>query len=106
MCANALALRAVFAASSVVKAVTYPGSGFLIGITFRSAAQADRFIETCPVIFPSTSFGGIHTSAERRARWGDAVEPGYVRVSVGCEPEAGLSAAIGATLAGLAHEHD
>ncbi len=30
--------------------------------------------------------GGVHTSAERRARWGDAVAPGFVRLSVGCEP--------------------
>ena len=33
-----------------------------------------------------TSFGGVHSSAERRARWGDAVAPGFVRLSVGCEP--------------------
>ena len=35
---------------------------------------------------PATSFGGVHSSAERRARWGDAVAPGFVRLSVGCEP--------------------
>ncbi|MEY2896821.1 MAG: hypothetical protein RL669_1090, partial [Pseudomonadota bacterium] len=25
-------------------------------------------------------------SAECRVRWGDAVAPGYIRLSVGCEP--------------------
>ena len=34
----------------------------------------------------STSFGGVHTCAERRARWGDVVPDGFIRVSVGCEP--------------------
>ncbi len=60
--------------------------GFLIGLTLASEAKAETFIDTCPLIQPATSFGGVHTSAERRARWGDAVDPGFVRLSVGCEP--------------------
>ncbi|MEC7289558.1 MAG: cystathionine gamma-lyase, partial [Pseudomonadota bacterium] len=64
-------------------------------------ATAERFIDDCPVIFASTSFGGIHTSAERRARWGDHVPDGFVRLSVGCEPTAPLLASIEATLATL-----
>jgi cystathionine gamma-lyase len=60
--------------------------GFLIGVTFGSEERAESFIDGCALIQPATSFGGVHTSAERRARWGDAVAPGYVRLSVGCEP--------------------
>ncbi|MBA2239694.1 MAG: PLP-dependent transferase, partial [Solirubrobacterales bacterium] len=31
-------------------------------------------------------FGGVHSTAERRARWGaDAVGAGLIRLSVGCE---------------------
>jgi cystathionine gamma-lyase len=60
--------------------------GFLIGLTLGSEAAAEDFIDGCALIQPATSFGGVHTSAERRARWGDAVAPGYVRLSVGCEP--------------------
>lgn len=60
--------------------------GFLIGLTLPSAEAAERFIDGCPLIQPATSFGGVHTSAERRARWGDAVAPGFVRLSIGCEP--------------------
>lgn len=60
--------------------------GFLIGLTLESEHAAERFIDSCRFIQPATSFGGVHTSAERRARWGDAVEPGYVRLSIGCEP--------------------
>jgi len=40
----------------------------------------------------------VHTSAERRARWGDAVPAGYVRLSVGWEPADELLAAIEASL--------
>ena len=60
--------------------------GFLIGLTLASQEAAERFIDACALIQPATSFGGVHTSAERRARWGDAVAPGFVRLSVGCEP--------------------
>ena len=60
--------------------------GFLIGLTLADEAGAEAFIDGCALIQPATSFGGVHTSAERRARWGDAVAPGYVRLSVGCEP--------------------
>ena len=60
--------------------------GFLIALTLESEAAAENFIDGCALIQPATSFGGVHTSAERRARWGDAVAPGFVRLSVGCEP--------------------
>jgi cystathionine gamma-lyase len=60
--------------------------GFLISLTLESEAAAESFIDGCALIQPATSFGGVHTSAERRARWGDAVAPGFVRLSVGCEP--------------------
>ncbi len=110
MCANAMILAPVFAAHPAVKAIRYPGlssdpsfalaqsqmaqPGFMIGLEFASKKIADRFIEDCPAIFPATSFGGVHTSAERRARWGDDVSDAFVRLSVGCEPESTLVSAI------------
>ena len=33
----------------------------------------------------STSFGGIHSSVDRRARWGDPVADGFARLSLGIE---------------------
>ena len=72
--------------------------GFLIGLTLSSKAEADRFIDACPLIQPATSFGGVHTSAERRARWGDAVDPGFVRLAIGCEPTEHLWEAIATSL--------
>lgn len=76
--------------------------GFLVGLTLASAQAAERFIDGCPLIQPATSFGGVHSSAERRARWGDAVDPGFVRLSVGCEPAEELWSAIAASLDAIA----
>jgi cystathionine gamma-lyase len=60
--------------------------GTLIGLTFADKISAERFIQECKFVRPATSFGGIKTSAERRARWGDKVPEGFVRLSIGCEP--------------------
>jgi len=102
MCANALALARRLAEHSKVVAVRYPGlpshpahalaqrqmtsGGSLIALTLADKAAAERFIERCAFVRESTSFGGVHTCAERRARWGDAVPDGFIRLSVGCEP--------------------
>ena len=41
----------------------------------------------------ATSFGSVHTVAERRARWGgDSVPEGFIRLSAGCEDTADLLA--------------
>lgn len=88
MCSNAVALQAAIdVGRSPLQSLTYPGIGFVMGLTFDTAGTAERFIDTCPLLLPATSFGGVHSSAERRARWGDDVSEGYVRLSVGCEPE-------------------
>ncbi len=64
--------------------MTHPG--FLIGATFDDKAAADRFISASRAFVPATSFGGLHSSADRRARWGDAVPEGFLRLSIGVEP--------------------
>jgi cystathionine gamma-lyase len=116
MCGNAEALAPRIAAHPSAREIVYPGLtnhpqhdlarrqmrrfGFLIGVTLESEAAAERFINGCDLILPATSFGGVHTSAERRARWGDAVDAGFVRLSVGCEPCEELWTAIEAALDG------
>jgi cystathionine gamma-lyase len=60
--------------------------GALVGVTLTGKDAAERFINECQFIRPATSFGGVHTSAERRARWGDQMAEGFIRLSVGCEP--------------------
>lgn len=101
MCANAHALLGLFEHHPAIQTVKYPGMGFVIGLTFDDAAKAEAFINSCPSIFASTSFGGVHTSAERRARWGDDVPDGFVRLSVGCEPTDALVSDIEDSLAQL-----
>lgn len=102
MCSSAGFIAELLAAHPAVQTIRYPGLpddpahaladsqclrfGFLLSITLASEDKAERFINACPLIRPATSFGGVHTSAERRARWGDAVDPAFVRLSVGCEP--------------------
>ncbi|MEM1086596.1 MAG: PLP-dependent transferase [Pseudomonadota bacterium] len=90
MCKTAAALVAALKIERPDLQPKYPDVGFIIGLTFESAIAADQFIEACEVIVPATSFGGVHTSGERRARWGDDVADGYVRLSIGCEPEEAL----------------
>jgi cystathionine gamma-lyase len=102
MCANAASVAEHLSGTSMVASVRYPGlpdhpqhglarkqmTGFgsIVALTFASADAAERFITACPFIRPTTSFGGLHTSAERRARWGEEVPAGFVRLSLGTEP--------------------
>jgi cystathionine gamma-lyase len=97
-----------------VEAVVYPGLadhpshnlastqmlrfGSLIGLTLGGSEKAEAFINDCALLQPATSFGSVHSSAERRARWGDSVAPGFVRLSIGCEPTEELWQAIDRSL--------
>ena len=62
------------------------GFGSIVGVTLADKAAAERFLGACNFVRAATSFGGLHTSAERRARWGDQVADGFIRLSAGCEP--------------------
>jgi cystathionine gamma-lyase len=102
MCATAEMIAERLGQHRTVRAVRYPGLkgdpahaiasrqmtryGFMISLTLADAGAAERFIGACSYIQASTSFGGVRTCAERRARWGDAVPEGFVRLSVGLEP--------------------
>ncbi len=60
--------------------------GPVVSFTVASREAAERFLKSCELVFEATSFGGVHTTAERRARWGgDNVPEGFIRLSVGCE---------------------
>lgn len=117
MCNSAQALAERLEGHEALSDVAYPGLtshpghaiakrqmrrfGSIISLTFESASKAEAFIEAARYIVPSTSFGGVHTTAERRARWGDAVPEGFVRLSVGCEPLNALWADIERALGAL-----
>jgi len=74
--------------------------GPLVGFTLPSAERAQAFLAACTLIAEATSFGGVHATAERRARWGtDAVAPGFIRLSAGIEDTADLLADVERALA-------
>jgi cystathionine beta-lyase/cystathionine gamma-synthase len=56
-----------------------------------SEAAADRVVASSRLILPATSFGGVESTWERRARWTAETAPaGLIRLSVGVEPIADL----------------
>jgi cystathionine gamma-lyase len=101
-CATAERLAAYLAADRRVAAVHYPGLpghpghatakkqmgafGSIVSFELPAREQAERFLASLELVREATSFGGVHSTAERRARWGsDAVGEGFIRFSVGCE---------------------
>ena len=60
--------------------------GPVLGFTLAGKDEAEKFLRSAKLVTEATSFGGITTSAERRARWGhDNIPPGFIRFSAGCE---------------------
>jgi cystathionine gamma-lyase len=101
-CANAAALAEALAPRDDVEGLRYPGLrddpahelatrqmsrfGTILSFDLGSQARAEAFLERAELVTQSTSFGGVHTTAERRARWGrDEVPHGFIRLSAGCE---------------------
>ncbi|MCX2930446.1 cystathionine gamma-lyase [Mycobacterium sp. CVI_P3] len=100
-CQNALALATALRSHPRVRSVRYPGLpddpsyrvaaaqmrrfGGLVGIELADAESVHALVRRSELLVASTSFGGIHTSVDRRARWGDAVADGFARISAGIE---------------------
>jgi cystathionine gamma-synthase len=60
-------------------------------VTPDSADAADKVVAASRLILPATSFGGVESTWERRARWPAETAPaGLIRLSVGVEPAADL----------------
>ena len=108
-CANAQALAELLADATGIEDVRYPGLpgdpshslaarqmrrfGSVLSFDLGTAAKANAFLQTAELVTEATSFGGVHTTAERRARWGtDEISPGLVRLSAGIEDAADLLA--------------
>jgi cystathionine gamma-lyase len=76
-----------------VSDVRWPGVGSVVCFDLGSQLRAQAFLEACDLVAEATSFGGVHSNAERRARWGtDAVGAGFIRLNVGIEDAADLLA--------------
>jgi cystathionine gamma-lyase len=60
----------------------------VVTFTLPDAAHVGRFLSAARLVGAATSFGGPHTTADRRAQWGDPVPEGLVRLSCGLEDTA------------------
>jgi cystathionine gamma-lyase len=60
--------------------------GCVLTFDLETRERAERFCGRLERIAIATSFGGVESTLERRARWGgDVVSPGLIRMSVGLE---------------------
>jgi cystathionine gamma-lyase len=101
-CTNAAALADLLCGRSEVSDVRYPGLatdpshalaslqmrlfGSVLGFALPEREWAERFLDRADLVIQATSFGGVHTTAERRARWRtDDVPAGFIRLSAGIE---------------------
>jgi cystathionine gamma-lyase len=100
-CHNAAALALMLRSHPAVRSVRYPGLpddpshsiatlqmrryGGLVAVELEDADAVHTLVERSALLISSTSFGGIHTSVDRRARWGDRVSSGFARISFGIE---------------------
>jgi cystathionine beta-lyase/cystathionine gamma-synthase len=116
--ATALAVARHLAGHPRVRRAYYPGTepatlavaerqmrgGFGPLLSFEvdgGAAAADAVVGAARLIRPGTSFGGVESSWERRARWPSETAPqGLIRLSVGLEAPEDLLADLDAALAG------
>jgi cystathionine gamma-lyase len=64
----------------------------VVSFSLGTAERVGRFLTAARLVAAATSFGGLHTTADRRAQWGDEVPAGFVRLSCGIEDAADLLA--------------
>jgi cystathionine gamma-lyase len=116
--ANALAMAEFLKSRPEVVNVRYPGLasdpgyaaakgqmrlfGPVLSFVLKDREAAEGFLQRAELVTVATSFGGIVTTAERRARWGNDVVPeGLIRLSAGCEAIEDLLEDFGRALEGL-----
>ena len=116
---SALAIARHLATHPRVRAVHYPGTneatlevasrqmprGFGPLLSFEvdgTAAETDAVVKAAQIILPATSFGGVESTWERRARWSSETAPeSLIRLSAGIEPVDDLLADIDQSLAAI-----
>jgi cystathionine gamma-lyase len=112
--ANAAAVAELLAARPDVSGVRWPGLPDdpsypiataqmrripgIVSFDLGSAERVAGFLQASSLVFAATSFGGLHTTADRRAQWGDDTAPGFVRLSCGIEDTDDLLADLTAAL--------
>jgi cystathionine gamma-lyase len=115
---NAAAIAAMLATRSDVDSVRWPGlpgdpaypvavrqmrrMPGVVSFDLGSAGRVAAFLAGSRLVAAATSFGGLHTTADRRAQWGDDTTEGLVRLSCGIEDTDDLLADLSAALDGSA----
>jgi cystathionine gamma-lyase len=100
-CQNAMAMATAMRGHPAVLSVRYPGLpddpshaiaaaqmrrfGGLVSVELAGADAVHALAARSDLLVSATSFGSIHTSVDRRARWGDEVPGGFARISAGIE---------------------
>jgi cystathionine gamma-lyase len=101
-CENAQRIAEFLTTRDEVESILYPGLpthpgheiaakqmryfGPVLSFVLRDKSAAEVFLAKSLLLTDATSFGGVTTTAERRAKWGgDAVPDGFIRMSAGCE---------------------
>lgn len=113
---NAAALSELLAAHPSVSAVRWPFAAAdpaasivarqmrrpmgVFAATLPSAEAVAELIDRSRLLVAATSFGGLTTTVDRRAQWGDDVPEGFIRISCGCEDTEDLLADVAAALPG------
>jgi cystathionine gamma-lyase len=98
---NAFALTELMSGHPAVAEVRWPGlpgdPGHAIAarqmrryngvfsFVLSSVESVNIFLANAQLVVAATSFGGLHSTADRRAQWGDPVPEALVRFSCGCE---------------------
>jgi cystathionine gamma-lyase len=98
---NAAALVDALRGHPLVSGLRWPGSpedpahelaamqmrrfGGVFSFVLSSREAADSLVTCSRLLTAATSFGGLHSSVDRRAQWGDPVPEGFVRFSCGTE---------------------
>jgi cystathionine gamma-lyase len=111
---NAAALVDVLRGHPLVSGLRWPGSpadrdhelakrqmrrfGGVFSFVLPSREAVEELVAGSALLTAATSFGGLHSSVDRRQQWGDPVPPGFVRFSCGTEDTADLVADVLASL--------
>jgi cystathionine gamma-lyase len=116
--ANAAAVVEVLAGSPAVSGVRWPWRpedpsfglaarqmlrpNGVVSAELRDEAAVARLLGATRLWAAATSFGGVHSTIDRRAQWGgDDVPAGFIRLSCGIEDTADLVEDLSVALAGL-----
>ncbi|HLM04551.1 MAG TPA: cystathionine gamma-lyase [Blastococcus sp.] len=116
---NAAAVAEVLASSPAVRGLRWPWRpedpsyalarrqmlrpNGVVSCELGDEATVARLLGASRLWTAATSFGGVHSTIDRRAQWGaDAVAPGFVRLSCGIEDTADLADDLARALDALA----